>query len=59
MRTSKQISSLEKIRIEDKLEYEEISRARVLRGERFSYQIALRDEVKIRAKLVVESDISE
>ncbi len=59
MRTAKQISSLEKIRFDDMLEYDEITHARVLRGERFSYQIAFRDEVQIRAGLKVNSSIFE
>ena len=38
----KQISSLEKIRVTDELNYSEITSAKVLKGERFSYQLALR-----------------
>lgn len=38
----KQVNSLEKIRVCDELNYEEITSAKALKGERFSYQIALR-----------------
>lgn len=37
----KQINSLEKVRLNDALHYTEISSAKVLKGERFSYQIAM------------------
>ncbi len=38
----KQVNSLEKIRLTDELNHKEIFFAKVLKGERFSYQIALR-----------------
>jgi len=38
----KQVNSLEKIRVTDELNYNEITSAKVLKGERFSYQLALR-----------------
>ena len=59
MRTVKQISSLCKVRSDDRLEYNEIEYARVLRGERYSYQIAMRDDAEHRARLEVRSDIAE
>ncbi len=40
----KQLNSLEKIRLDDKLEYDEINTSSVLRGERYSYQIAIRGD---------------
>ena len=59
MRIAKQVSSLCKIRSCDKLDYIEVTYARVLRGERFSYQIAMRDGTRHHAKLEVESNIAE
>ena len=40
--TAKQISSLHKVQLDSELDYNEISSATVLRGERYSYQIAFR-----------------
>lgn len=40
MQIVKQISSLEKVRLDSNMEYVEIDRKTLLRGERFSYQIA-------------------
>lgn len=54
----KQISSLEKIRVTDELGYDEITSAKVLKGERFSYQLALRGKWALLG-VVIESEIKE
>ena len=54
--TVKQVNPLEKIRVTDELNYSEITSAKVLKGERFSYQLALRGtwallSVEVESKL--------
>ena len=44
MITIQQISSLEKVRPDSSLDYKEITHSTVLKGERFSYQIATRND---------------
>lgn len=44
MKIAKQISSLEKVRLDSPMDYQEINSQTLLRGERFSYQIALMRE---------------
>ena len=51
----KQISSLEKVRIESNLDYHEIKSKTLLKGERFSDQIAYNINTCTTAKLSVES----
>lgn len=64
MRIIKQISSLEKVRSESDMRYDEIKRKTLLRGERFSYQIAAKDDryfgitTEIVGKIEVESVLS-
>ena len=57
MRVIKQISSLEKIRIGDKLTMPEITSAKVLRGERYSYQITILSDVSLVGKFEIESPL--
>ncbi|MBO5008121.1 MAG: DUF4091 domain-containing protein [Clostridia bacterium] len=57
MKIIKQISSLEKVRCDDILNYPEIHKKSVLRGERFSYQIAARVQGHIQGKLEVVSPL--
>ena len=55
MITVKQISSLEKVRLDSNMEYGEILRASALRGERFSYQIALKSDTEFIGNLEIKS----
>lgn len=57
MRVVKQISSLEKVRIGDKLTMPEVTSARVLRGERYSYQITAVSDVTLVGKFSIESPL--
>ena len=57
MRVIKQISSLEKVRIDDVLNMPEVTRAKVLRGERYSYQITVKTDVTLVGKFVLESSL--
>lgn len=54
-----QISSMEKVRANDILNYDEISQISVLGGERFSYQICMKADSTIFVSVSVESEISE
>ncbi|MBR3933409.1 MAG: DUF4091 domain-containing protein [Clostridia bacterium] len=54
----KQISSLEKIRVTDELKYDEITSAKVLKGERYSYQLAIRGKWALLS-VEVESQLKE
>lgn len=54
-----QLSSLEKVRENDGLDREEIHRRTVLAGERVSYQICMRSDVRMEAKISVESELAE
>lgn len=53
-----QLNSLEKIRLTDELIYEETTSAKVLLGERFSYQIAFRGPWALLS-VTLESELSE
>jgi len=56
----KQVSSLEKIRLNDKLRYKEIKKSRVLKGEKFSYQIsALSDLDPGQLRVSVDSELKD
>lgn len=58
----KQISSLEKVRLMDQLNYSEITKKTVFRGERFSYQVALfndSSESMDRVRMEVETEQPE
>ena len=57
MRVIKQISSLEKIRIGDKLNMPELTNTKVLKGERYSYQIAIVSDVSLVGKFEIESPL--
>ena len=56
---AKQINSLEKVRQFSTLNYTEITRASVLQGERFSYQIAMRSDYPVIGNIRIESPISD
>lgn len=64
MKVVKQISSLEKVRFNSSMGYNEINRKTLLRGERFSYQIAAKCDMyhsesqKMSGKIEVESPLS-
>ncbi|MEG2380718.1 MAG: DUF4091 domain-containing protein [Oscillospiraceae bacterium] len=55
----KQLSSLEKVFLTNNQEWEEITHASVLKGEKFSYQIAYicDGDIKVDARLKIESDL--
>lgn len=56
----KQISSLEKVRLDDKLKYKEIKKAHVLKGEKFSYQVcALSDLNPGQVKISLQSELKD
>ncbi len=59
MRIVKQISSLEKVRLCDMLDYGEIHKKVLLKGERFSYQIAAKSEEEITGRVEIISDIAQ
>ena len=55
--TVKQISSLHKVRLDSELNYHEITSAEVLKGERYSYQIAFRGNMMCSARFEVKGDL--
>lgn len=55
----KQISSLSKVYLDGKGEFYEIKKARVLKGERYSYQIAYKTDERFTAKISVESELKK
>ncbi len=57
MKIVKQISSLEKVRRDSSMDYTEINSKTLLKGERFSYQIAIGTCERIIGKLEVESEL--
>lgn len=54
-----QISSLEKVRLNDSLNCDEIHKKTVLAGERFSYQICVKSDSRINALLSVDSELRD
>ena len=58
MNVIKQISSLEKVRVTDKLNLPEIAQAKLLKGERFSYQISVIADESVVGKFEIESPLS-
>ena len=54
----KQISSLEKVRATDNLNYDEIHKKCVLAGERLSYQISMKSDCRMFVTASVESQLS-
>ena len=57
MKVIKQISSLEKVRIGDSMNMPEVTHAKVLCGERYSYQITAVSDVTLVGKFVLESPL--
>lgn len=55
----KQVSSLEKIRLDDTLDYEEITEKKALLGDRISYQISFIAERFQLARFTVRSELAE
>lgn len=55
--TIKQISSLHKVQLDSDLNYPEITSVEVLRGERYSYQIAFRGNWMCAAKFEVKGEL--
>lgn len=58
MNVVKQISSLEKVRVSDKLNLPEVTHAKVLKGERYSYQISVIADTSIVGKFTLDSSLS-
>ena len=56
---AKQITSLEKVRQFSQLNYNEIEKQSVLRGERFSYQISMLSNPQVIGRVRIESPISD
>lgn len=55
----RQVSSLEKIRANDSLPCNEIHDKTAMLGERFSYQICMKSDQRLKVSLAVESKLSE
>jgi len=55
----KQISSLEKVRDNSVLNYDEICKKTMLKGERFAYQIAVKSDERINGVIEVKSEIAD
>lgn len=58
MNVIKQISSLEKVRVTDKLNLPEITQTTLLKGERFSYQISVIADTSVVGTFEIESLLS-
>lgn len=54
-----QVSSLEKVRAQDSLKRDEIHKKTVLAGERLSYQICMKSDLRMDAVVSLESELSE
>ena len=52
-----QLSSLEKVRAEDSLKRDEIHKKTVLAGERLSYQICMKSDLRMDVSVCVESGL--
>lgn len=59
MKIVKQISSLEKARTHEKPDYAEIFCKTCLKGERFSYQVAVRSEELVHGKIKIVSELGD
>lgn len=55
----KQISSLSKVYLDGKGEFFEIKKAKVLKGERFSYQIAYKSDERFVSTVKIESELEK
>lgn len=55
----KQISSLSKVYLDGKGEFFEIKKAKMLKGERFSYQIAYKSDERFTSKVKIESELEK
>lgn len=55
----KQVSSLSRIFLDGNCEFYEIRKAEVLKGERYSYQIAYRSESRFMSRIAVESELKD
>ena len=56
--TIKQISSLPKVQLDSQLDYPEINSVELLRGERYSYQIAFRANMYYDVRFVIEGELA-
>ena len=55
----KQISSLSKVYLDGKCEFFEIKKAKLLKGERFSYQIAYKSDERFTSTVKIESELEK
>ena len=55
----KQISSLSKVYLDGKGEFFEIKKAKMLKGERFSYQIAYKSDERFTSTVKIESELEK
>lgn len=55
----KQVSSLNRVFLDGKCEFTEIDKAKVLKNERYSYQLAYKSEERLTAKVSVESALGD
>lgn len=55
----KQISSLSKVYLDGKGEFFEIKKAKVLKGERFSYQLAYKSDERFTSTIKIESELEK
>lgn len=56
---TKQVSSLSKVYLDGNCEFYEIKKAKILKGERYSYQIAYKSDERITSKISVDSELEK
>jgi hypothetical protein len=56
---TKQVSSLSRVFVDGNCEFYEINKAKALRGERFSYQIAYKSDSRVTSRIEVESELKD
>ncbi|MBR6531516.1 MAG: DUF4091 domain-containing protein [Clostridia bacterium] len=55
----KQVSALNRIFLDGKCEFTPVKAAKVLKGERFSYQLAYKSDERFMSRITVESDLGD
>ncbi|MBR3835544.1 MAG: DUF4091 domain-containing protein [Clostridia bacterium] len=55
----KQVSNLNRIFLDGNCEFTPVKRAKVLKGERYSYQLAYKSEERFMSKITVESELGD
>ena len=56
---TKQVSSLSKVYLDGNCEFYEIKKAKILKGERYSYQIAYKSDERITTKISIDSELEK